>query len=629
MSSYLVNSSFGRSLVESIYNDIANGTGNFYQFLGQVETPRFILNRLNAPGNSFPPPSDSWNAERNIRNNMAAIKKIAASDIRMVVPYRVWSTNTVYDRYDDSYSTELQGIDLTSGGANYGTSAIVTVAPPVVGATTWVSGGTTAVGSYISHTVKNYSGSDGSLTEAQRIEYSVTNYYLVVSGTNLGTSAPIHGNGDVTSNALSSPVVYRYVGTRATVVQPTTANGGIVNNKIVSLPLCCKGYGYTSAPALTFSYVGDASNAATAVGVVTVGVAPNYARNLKNARFFVLGDTTNYRVYLCLGNNGGSTVSTVNPSNTATPESPLPFTTSDGYIWQYIGTIPKSSRTDFITTQWMATPVLPSTTVAVNGIVASIQVVSGGYGYTSGNVQVNIYGTGTGATATAVVTNGRISRINVTAPGSFYRTAIVEIVSTNGSGAGATARAVVGPIDGFGTYPHRDMMCNSIMFSTQWNRNLGEYFSGHTAAGTFFNVGIIRNPTKYNSNELYTAQTGLNCWQITSGGPITTNFNILMQNDPKKRFYLLPFNQTKWYDSDTILALSLNDYEALPNVSYSTYAPNSTTLFSTFNSIEVIQPDIDKYSGEIIYTQNTSLVVIPDVNTVGFDSRYIKTVLTF
>ena len=73
------------------------------------------------------------------------------------------------------------------------------------------------------------------------------------------------------------------------------------------------------------------------------------------------------------------------------------------------------------------------------GMIDSIQVTNGGSGYTSATVSITST-TGTGATATAVVSNGTISAINVTNPGTGYKDATVVIV---GDGTDATASATI------------------------------------------------------------------------------------------------------------------------------------------------------------------------------------------
>jgi hypothetical protein len=79
------------------------------------------------------------------------------------------------------------------------------------------------------------------------------------------------------------------------------------------------------------------------------------------------------------------------------------------------------------------------TSVTKFGMIDSIQVTSGGSGYTSATVSITST-TGKGATATAVISNGAISAINVTNPGTGYQNATVVIT---GDGIDATATATL------------------------------------------------------------------------------------------------------------------------------------------------------------------------------------------
>jgi hypothetical protein len=75
----------------------------------------------------------------------------------------------------------------------------------------------------------------------------------------------------------------------------------------------------------------------------------------------------------------------------------------------------------------------------VSNVIDSIQVISGGMGYVSTPL-VSIYGDGTGALATAEVTNGVIKKITVVSPGNNYTQAIAVII---GDGSGAIAIPVL------------------------------------------------------------------------------------------------------------------------------------------------------------------------------------------
>lgn len=76
------------------------------------------------------------------------------------------------------------------------------------------------------------------------------------------------------------------------------------------------------------------------------------------------------------------------------------------------------------------------TTNAAVGIVTKINITSGGAGYTSAAVEIT--GNGSGATATATITQGVITAITIVTAGAGYTSADVNITG-NGSGATATA----------------------------------------------------------------------------------------------------------------------------------------------------------------------------------------------
>lgn len=87
------------------------------------------------------------------------------------------------------------------------------------------------------------------------------------------------------------------------------------------------------------------------------------------------------------------------------------------------------------------------------GPVNSVAITAGGTGYTSDPAPTIDFvgGGGTGATATATVSNGAITAITLTAMGSGYTSApTIEI--TGGNGTGATATAIVGPTLGMQFY---------------------------------------------------------------------------------------------------------------------------------------------------------------------------------
>jgi hypothetical protein len=103
-------------------------------------------------------------------------------------------------------------------------------------------------------------------------------------------------------------------------------------------------------------------------------ISYNGATSLDQAKFYVL--TTEFNVYKCLYNNN-NVGSAYMP--TGTPVEPIEL--NDGYIWQFMYTIPLSLRNKFLTKTHM-----PVTTALTNqfysrGAIKTVSIANKGKGY--------------------------------------------------------------------------------------------------------------------------------------------------------------------------------------------------------------------------------------------------------
>ena len=117
--SYLIKSILHKSLAEGVYRDITTRKSNYYYMLGKT----VAWNTDDDP----PYPIDSYAYDRATRAEAITYKAINAADVSFVVDRINWQPNTVYDMYDDSYSGEVIGLDLISGGSNYTSLPVVTL----------------------------------------------------------------------------------------------------------------------------------------------------------------------------------------------------------------------------------------------------------------------------------------------------------------------------------------------------------------------------------------------------------------------------------------------------------------------------------------------------------------------
>jgi len=79
---------------------VKNSSNSYYSFVGLTNPADYQSDWDQNP----PAPKDNFNQENDYWDTMVALKKINASDVKQVVPKRVWSSGTTYDMYRHDYS---------------------------------------------------------------------------------------------------------------------------------------------------------------------------------------------------------------------------------------------------------------------------------------------------------------------------------------------------------------------------------------------------------------------------------------------------------------------------------------------------------------------------------------------
>lgn len=119
MTSSLLKTTLHNTIAEGLYREISNRTSRYYYYLGKA---------LSWSDEELPPtPTDSYEYELSVRNDIIATKEISPSDVSFVVARHDWEYGKVYDMYDDQYSDQVLGIDLISGGTGYTIAPTVTI----------------------------------------------------------------------------------------------------------------------------------------------------------------------------------------------------------------------------------------------------------------------------------------------------------------------------------------------------------------------------------------------------------------------------------------------------------------------------------------------------------------------
>ena len=327
--------------------------------------------------------------------------------------------------------------------------------------------------------------------------------------------------------------------------------------------------------------------------------------------FYVLTDENNvYMVVKRSVNNDGSfNVSTVKPTGQATTN----FTTGDGYTWKFLYTIPTDRSVKFVSSNYMPVRLVDSDDAvanatdaiqkavqdaAVHGEVLNIQIEEGGSGYATPPT-VEFDGNGTGATGTAYITSGSVTKITVDTPGQNYDYCAVNLIS--GSGSGASARPVLGQTGGIGIDPVRDLKSKAIMFNVKPDGTETDKF---IVGNDFRQIGVLKNPLNP-AGDRYTELTALCLNKIvltTPGDAATFSVDQTFTGTTSTNSGYIDY-----IDSDTIYFHQNYDtgFGAFDSDVGSTItAPGASGTIATL----IDSADIDVLSGELQYMGNRSPV---------------------
>jgi hypothetical protein len=254
--------------------------------------------------------------------------------------------------------------------------------------------------------------------------------------------------------------------------------------------------------------------------------------NIESKVYHVISDNNN--VYMCL--KAGSGTSTTNPDVTGVQTSGvINHSSSDGYIWKYMYTVPTSDVTKFLTSSFIpsrhikSSPAVGSDTAlinqwsvqsnAVDGAIYNMKITTAGTGYTSAPTLV-IAGDGASATATATVSGGAITGITMTNVGTGYTHATVTV--TGGAGSNGAIRPVIGPPGGYGADPTNDLRSHYITINTTFT---GDESSTIPDSNDFRQLAIIKNPIEQaNESATVTAAASMvvgNFYKILTIGTTT------------------------------------------------------------------------------------------------------------
>ena len=411
-------------------------------------------------------------------------------------------------------------------------------------------------------------------------------------------------------------------------------------------------------PGTTYDmYRGDVSRTNTS--------KPSGATNLYSANYYIVNE--DFKVYVCLQNGTDPENPSGRPSldhPTFTDLEPRSAGDSgDGYIWKYLYTIKPSDIVKFDSTNFMPVPTDWDTNTSdasvrnhasTSGELKIVTVVNRGVGLGTANrtyTRVPILGDGSGGECTVVINNdSKIDTVTVSKGGSGYTYGTVDLVSGNVP-TGSTApifNVIIPPEGGHGADVYRELGANKVLVYSRIENDTEnpDFVTGNQIA----RVGVIENPDAFGSVAKLNLDKASAAYalKLVGSGYSTTTFNpdsfvtqtvglgstavgrviSYDQNTGVLKYWqdksLVGFNSDGSLKTDPTYGFELHRFTATPASSgtvtiyggstnlgidtsytgYTTSINNRTYNLGQSFTLGVANPEVKKYSGNVIYVDN-------------------------
>jgi hypothetical protein len=386
------------------------------------------------------------------------------------------------------------------------------------------------------------------------IGQNVTATVTAISGEYTFTYAKTAANTTRISHTVTYPTAIKVIGNGIGKFPPNSVAKvapGILTNSIQYVGVVDPGVGYSSGNSVSISVSGDGSGASLDAVVSQSGQLDSIIINNPGTGYTY----TNISVSDSGSGTGAKLVATTSKGNIDT--------------LQYLVEIQ-----------------------AIDGAIYSIKMLTSGSGYTTATI--GIVGDGKNAEAVATLNStGEIVKIDITNPGYGYTFATINIV---GNGVGATARAIMSPKGGHGRNAVKELYASNLIFFT--NLNDGDTINGTEITNDYRQYGLLKNPTIFNSTLLYNERHGTTCYTVGGDfGGIIFAPDTVLRIIKSSTTYLFHVVACK---TNLAIIIPLSGYiPAIGDTMEDASNPSDDFVVSS-----IIEPDVDKYSGDLIYLNN-------------------------
>lgn len=337
-------------------------------------------------------------------------------------------------------------------------------------------------------------------------------------------------------------------------------------------------------------------------------------KNNDLTNFYVVNSERDVFVVVQVSKNtdGTSNPSTVEPTRALANNSAQTFKTTDGYHWKHVHSINTGVYGDFknlthlpINKLELTNPTLPEDIISTNlqdsaiaGQIIGIAIDSGGTGYST-VPSITIDGNGNGlASFSATINNGSITKVEIDSDdaGNLLHGAGYDYARVTVDAGDAVLRPIIGPKNGMTADPRDTLFAKSVSMKVDFDNN---ELTTILAENDFRTVVIMKNVKKYNSDSDFAGNTGnaLNSFTLGSILPGSTFIEdeiltVAGSGQSAKVFHWDGANTLYYYQNDS------TGYGDFTNGLSFTVASGGATITA------MNDPDINRYSGEILYINN-------------------------
>ncbi len=407
---------------------------------------------------------------------------------------------------------------------------------------------------------------------------------------------------------------------------------------------------------------------------------PSNKTSLYESNFYVMN--SDYKVYICLHNGIDPENINGRPSldePTFTDLEPKSAGTSgDGYIWKYLFTIKPSDVIKFDSLNFIPVPrdwktssetatVRDHANPNVSGQLKIITITGRGSGLGTSRSYTNvpILGDGQNGRATIIVGNdSTVESISVTNGGSGYTYGIVDLDTAGITGdVLPTFDVIIPPQGGHGSNIYKELGSkNVLVYSRIENDNLNpDFITGNKIA----RIGIVKDPVSFGTTTPLTQQKVSNTYALRLSGnfqsavfpansQITQTVSVGQTAVGRVVSYDNVTGVLKYWQDRTIVGFSTGttDLSNTPQYGYNLirFSSSGGQINGSFNNLSidinftgisttinnktynlgqyfeqgVANPEVQKYSGDIIYIDNR-----PSITRSLNQKEDIKVILQF